>query len=195
MAIKKVTRPMFVFVSMVALGVIFQVGHFVEHAVQFGVWLSGQHQKAYMSPVAMTLVHYIGDTLFPTATMPRQMAMGMEVLHLIGNTIFLVTIGGLCYLIPGKQVRMALYIEAFHLVEHLLLTYTTVYLAKSIGMSTLFGYATTLGGLEFAVGYRVSWHFVLNLIPSALIMYALMKSRSSSNVETLAPEAAVTAST
>jgi hypothetical protein len=55
-----------------------------------------------------------------------------------------------------------------------MLTFTAIYVGKPIGVSTLFGYAPEFGR-EFAVGYRVTWHFVLNLLPMPFCMVALME--------------------
>jgi hypothetical protein len=159
----------------VAMGIAFQVGHFTEHAVQFGVWLAGVHSYAYISPVAKFFIHYLGTFFYPAAPVARQNLMGMEILHLIGNAIFLATIAGLFYFFRTKSVRWALYVEGFHLVEHLLLTSTAHVTNQALGFSTLFGYAETWGGHEFAVGYRVFWHFALNLVPSGLMMVPLMR--------------------
>ena len=171
--------------TIVGLGLAFQVGHFVEHAVQFAVWLFGTSQWVvsnfcgrdvpYMSAPVMTGVSAAGAYLFPTADVARQMMMGTEILHLIGNAIFLATIAGVFYFIPAKLVRYAFYIEAAHLCEHVLLTLSAYYLGTPIGVSTLFGQAPVLWGKELAVGWRVSWHFAMNLIPMPLVMMAIVR--------------------
>ena len=43
----------------VALGITFQVGHFIEHTVQMGVFVFGSHTTPYMSPVATYLTHLL----------------------------------------------------------------------------------------------------------------------------------------
>jgi hypothetical protein len=162
------------------LGLIFQVGHFAEHAVQFAVWCLGDlsqicgRNMPWMSPTATYLVQDLGLFLFPTADAPRRMMLGMEVLHLIGNSIFLSSLLCLYYCVPSRWVRWALYIEAFHLYEHISLTATAYFLGKPIGMSTLFGYIFTLNDPEFAVGFRVTWHFLMNLLPMPFAMIGLM---------------------
>ncbi|MDB5194371.1 MAG: hypothetical protein JWN50_385 [Parcubacteria group bacterium] len=173
-------KPRFLVAVIAVLGVLFQIGHFVEHAVQFGVWLLSSRNTPYMSPVAMACVRFLGNWLFPAKDPAVRMMLGMEVLHLIGNSIFLVTIGSLFYFIRSKFMRYAFYVELFHLYEHIMLTLTALFLGKSVGLSTLFGGAATLGGQQFALGYRVSWHFVMNLIPSTLIMIAIMQKRQKS---------------
>jgi hypothetical protein len=175
----------------VALGLAFQVGHFIEHAVQFGVWLSGKYQwiassfcgrgTPYMSPLVTEMVRFMGAFLFPEATVARQMMMGMEILHLIGNSIFLATIAGVYYFIPSTCVRYAFFIEGAHLCEHLALTLSAYYLGKPIGLSTLFGQAPLWLESEAAVGWRVSWHFAMNLLPMPFVMIAMMRHWSASD--------------
>jgi hypothetical protein len=163
------------------LGLAFQVGHFAEHAIQFGVWVLGDlsnicgRDTPWMSPWVTEMVRRAGLWLFPEANAARQMMLGMEVLHLIGNGIFLSSLACLYCCLPSKWVRWALYIEGFHLCEHIALTATAYFVGAPMGLSTLFGYAGTLGGREFAVGYRVSWHFAMNLLPMPFAMYALME--------------------
>lgn len=187
-----------ILVAFVGLGLAFQVGHFIEHAVQFGVWIAGQYQwvvwafcgrdAPYMSPPVTTAVRYAGAWLFPEADPGRQMMLGMEILHLLGNGIFLATIAGVNYLMPSKWARWAFYLEGAHLCEHLALTLTAYYIGKPIGLSTLFGQAPYYFGKSGAVGYRVSWHFAMNLLPMPFVMLGLMKHRAMSGlVGTAAP--------
>jgi len=67
-----------------------------------------------------------------------------------------------------------LYIEGFQLYEHIMLTSTAFFVGKPIGLSTLFG-GVGLSGKEFAVGVRVTWHFVMNLLPMPFAMLGLME--------------------
>lgn len=164
------------------VGLAFQLGHFAEHAIQFGVWILGDLSRIcgrdtpWMSPWATEFVRQAGLLLFPEANEARRMMLGMEILHLIGNTIFLISLICLYQCLPSKWVRWAVYIEGFHLCEHIALTVTAYYVGKPIGISTLFGYVGVLGSREFAVGYRVTWHFVMNLLPMPFAMYALMQA-------------------
>ena len=161
-------------------GLAFQVGHFAEHAIQFGIWVLGDlsnicgRDTPWMSPWVTEMVRLAGQFVFPRADAAQRMKLGMEVLHLVGNTIFLTSLVCLYHCLPSKWVRYAVYIEGFHLCEHLALTATAHYVGTPMGISTLFGYAGSLGGREFAVGYRVTWHFVMNLLPMPFAMYALM---------------------
>ncbi len=174
----------------VGLGLAFQVGHFVEHGVQFAVWLTGKSQwvvetfcgrdTPFMSWPVTEMVRRMGAFLFTAADVARQMMMGVEILHLIGNSIFLASIAGALYFVPARWIRYALYIEGAHLCEHIALTFSAYYLGKPIGLSTLFGQAAALWGQEAAVGWRVSWHFVMNLLPLPFVMTALMQAWSAS---------------
>ncbi|MEQ1883189.1 MAG: DUF6008 family protein, partial [Burkholderiales bacterium] len=131
--------------TVAALGLVFQVGHFAEHAVQFSIWVLGDYSnvcgrdKPWMSPWVMGLVSQLGILVAPSAEPARQMMLGMEVLHLIGNGIFLTALVCLYLCLPSKWVRWALYIEGFHLYEHIMLTATAFFIGKPIGLSTLFG--------------------------------------------------------
>ena len=164
-----------------SLGLLFQVGHFAEHAAQFAIWILGDlsnicgRNTPWMSPWVTELVQQTGVLLFPSTDPQRRMILGMEVLHLIGNSIFLTGLSCLYFCIPSKWVRWALYIESFHLYEHLSLTATAYFVGKPIGMSTLFGAANVLGDREFAVGCRVIWHFAMNLLPMPFAMIGVME--------------------
>jgi hypothetical protein len=176
-----VMSPGTIVAVLAGLGMAFQVGHFGEHAFQFGVWVLGDlsnicgRDTPWMSPWVTEAVRRAGQYMFPESNAARQMMLGMEVLHLIGNGIFLSSLFCLYSCLPSKWVRWALYIEGFHLCEHILLTATAYFAGVPMGLSTLFGYAGSLGGREFAVGYRVSWHFAMNLLPMPFAMYALME--------------------
>ena len=162
------------------LGLLFQVGHFFEHAFQFFVWCLGDlsqicgRDTPWLSGWANELIRQIGSIVAPSADLPRRSMLGLEVLHLIGNGIFLVTLASLYYVTRSKWVRWGFYIEAFHLYEHVMLTATAFFIGKPIGLSTLFG-GSALGGREFAVGTRVSWHFVMNLLPMPFAMMGIME--------------------
>ena len=186
--------------AVVGLGLAFQTGHFIEHAVQFGVWIGGQfdwvaatfcgRDVPYMSPPVMAMVRAAGAWMLPQADAPRQMMVSMEVLHLIGNFIFLSTIAGAHFLMPSKWTRWALIIEGAHLCAHIALTLTAIYIGKPIGISTLFGQAPYYLGKSGAVGYRVTWHFALNLLPMPFVMVGMLKHRAMVALNTGGPMAA-----
>lgn len=147
------------------LGTVFQAGHFVEHAVQAGHWLFAERSAPWMSGLACWLSMHMGAT----------MAKGMEVLHLTGNLIFLVTLFLWMALdVTGNQwMRRAFLVEAFHLTEHISLTATIFLYGKAAGWSTLFGFAPALFGHDGTVGFRVLWHFGMNLIPTLFMVLAM----------------------
>ncbi|MDX0527555.1 hypothetical protein GOC94_10115 [Sinorhizobium medicae] len=167
--------------TVAGLGLVFQVGHFAEHAFQFAVWVLGDlsnicgRDTPWMSAWVTKLVRHTGLLLFPASDETRRMMLGMELLHLAGNSIFLVGLASLYYCVRVKWVRWAFYIEAFHLYEHIMLTATAFFIGKPIGLSTLFGGANVLGDREFAVGCRVTWHFAMNLLPMPFAMIGLMQ--------------------
>jgi hypothetical protein len=63
-----------------ALGVVFQFGHFGEHAAQTGFWLAHRGEAPWMTPWASALA----DSLAELA--PGTPGFGMEALHLVDNT-------------------------------------------------------------------------------------------------------------
>ncbi|WP_316227954.1 DUF6008 family protein [Bradyrhizobium sp. SZCCHNR3015] len=170
-----------VMAAIAGVGLAFQVGHFAEHALQFAVWILGDYSNIcgrdtpWMSSWVTEMVRQAGTMMFPAADARRQMMMGMEVLHLIGNGIFLISLGCLYHSVRSKWVRWAFYIEGFHLYEHLMLTLTAYFVGKPIGLSTLFGGSDIIGSREFAVGYRVTWHFAMNLLPMPFAMIGLIE--------------------
>lgn len=163
----------FFWTILILLGLTFQVGHFIEHFIQYGHWVVYDRSTAYMSPLAMNLIHHIGSTLYASADAARQHMMGMEILHLLGNMIFLATLIMLRYKgnMGWPAMRWAIYIETFHLYEHIMLVSTAHFMNKAVGLSTLFGGAEVLWSHNTAVGYRVAWHFVMNLIPTILMIW------------------------
>lgn len=147
-------------------GVAFQIGHFAEHAYQFA-HLAVDRTKPWMSGIADWLSMRAGEIAMGgvCTDMARVMRVGMEWLHLAGNSIFLVTIMLLIHhLGRTRALSWALFIEGFHLCEHLTLVATVMLGDRAYGLSTLVAGAP----------YRVSWHFAMNLIPSVLVMHTLM---------------------
>jgi hypothetical protein len=159
---------------------LFQVGHFIEHGVQFGVWALGDlaglcgRDTPWMSPWVHEIVRTFGSWAWPAVDFKVQMARGMEVLHIIGNLIFLTGLAALFVLIPNRWVKWALLIETFHLYEHIMLTTTVFTLGKAVGLSTLFGGSASFGP-EAATGIRVTWHFFMNLFPMPFAMMGIMR--------------------
>ncbi|TXM69665.1 DUF6008 family protein [Methylobacterium sp. WL120] len=159
---------------------VFQVGHFYEHVAQWVIWLMGWtsgicgRDTPWMSPWVTYVVESFGAWAWPALDYKVQMARSMEVLHIVGNLIFLTGLVALMLLIPNRWVKWGLMIETFHLYEHIMLTVSVFTVGKPIGMSTLFGGAF-LFDQETAVGIRVTWHALMNLIPMPFAMMGIMQ--------------------
>lgn len=166
-------------VMIAAACLIFQVGHFFEHFLQWLIWVLGDlsticgRDTPWMSPWVAPYIELFGAWAWPASDGRVQMARSMEVLHIVGNSIFLIGLWALFYLKPNVWVKWALIIETFHLYEHIMLTVTIFTVGKPIGLSTLFGGASYFDK-EVAVGIRVSWHFVMNLFPMPFAMIGMM---------------------
>jgi hypothetical protein len=161
------------------LALIFQGAHFFEHFVQVLVWIVGDRSRAYMTPWGEWCMNWLGRVVAPGQEASRQAILGFEMLHLIGNAIFLAGIFGLFALIKkSKALVWAAVIQGFHLYEHVSLTISAIAIGKSIGFSTFFGLSVDKLTL---VGYRVWWHFIFNLIPSILIVMVLYGMRKNNS--------------
>lgn len=153
--------------------VVFQVVHALEHVLQLGYWFGHARQPPWMTPWAMPAAHGFADLGGPSP-----MALGMELLHLVGNSIFLVGLVTLAILVkicaPGssaaRTTRIALWLQGLHLVEHVALTSTLVWAGRPIGLSTFFGLVDP-GPLLWT--YRVWWHFLINLVATLLLLRAV----------------------
>ncbi|MCB9806155.1 hypothetical protein H6775_03290 [Candidatus Nomurabacteria bacterium] len=152
-------------------GLGFQVVHFWEHLMQVFNWIFVQRQYAYMTGLGMSATNYFGNLFFSGYGMSDQTRLGMEVLHLVGNGIFLIGIIAVWYFIKNREILWALIIEALHFCEHISLTFSSIFTGRSIGFSTLYGLATDP---QFMVTFRVWWHFILNLVPSVLIVVGIV---------------------
>ncbi len=152
------------------LAILFQVGHFFEHIIQVSAWIGGYKEKPYMTEFGVFLVNSLGGLFFPHETDMRKNMLGMDVLHLIGNTIFVAGIATMYYFLRVKAMLFALIIQTFHFYEHISLTSSNIIIGKSIGLSTLYGMSLDQYVLT---AYRVWWHFLFNAIPTALVLFSL----------------------
>ncbi|MGH8945624.1 MAG: DUF6008 family protein [Acidimicrobiia bacterium] len=149
---------------------VFQIVHFIEHLAQLGYWVLNPVSAPWLTPWAITG----RDLLIVDGTA----ASGNELLHLVGNLIFL---GGLLALVTlarseprGEEIpylRPALWVQTVHVVEHLLLTGTYLAFGTAIGVTTLFGAASG----AFGSGLRVWAHFLLNLVGTYLAIRAVVE--------------------
>lgn len=160
-------------ILVVTLAFIFQIAHFFEHIAQFFVWLFGPKDVVYMTPWAVDLVDWIAGMF---SGKPEFLArkIGLEILHLVGNLIFLVGIIFYFRFNKNRGVKIAFWFQLFHVFEHFILTISTLTLGYPIGFSTLFGANISV---KFSVSYRIIWHFVFNLIPSFYIGKELIKNK------------------
>ena len=158
--------------TVIVIGVIGQIGHLTEHVAQVGYWFQHPNSPAWMTPWGTGLARGFGrvDAAKPT--------LGMEILHLTGNFIFLAGLAAVM-VITGRArrtrtrfwARMGVWMQGIHGLEHLSLT-LSVWLGASqaIGLSTWFGQLTPGPGLTT---YRIWWHFIANVIGSVIFGMAL----------------------
>lgn len=158
--------------TVIVIGVVGQIGHLTEHVAQVGYWFQHPNSAAWMTPWGTALARGFGrvDTVKPT--------LGMEILHLTGNFIFLAGLAAVM-VITGRARRtrsrfwgkMGVWMQGLHGLEHLSLTLSVWLGAKqAIGLSTWFGQLTPGPGLTT---YRIWWHFIANVIGSFIFGMAL----------------------
>ncbi|HKN98637.1 MAG TPA: DUF6008 family protein [Pseudonocardiaceae bacterium] len=159
--------------SVIVLGVLGQIGHLQEHVAQAGYWvLHPEATKGYMTPWGGALA--MGFQMVD----PGRPTLGMEILHFVGNMIFL---AGMCAIMvittraratkARRWAKMGVWMQGIHGLEHLSLMLSVWLGAKqAIGLSTWFGLLDPGAG---AVTYRVWWHFIANVIGSIIFAIAL----------------------
>ncbi|MFJ5711687.1 DUF6008 family protein [Streptomyces sp. NPDC093105] len=160
-------------VGVIGLGVIGQIGHFQEHVVQAGYWVANPYSAAWMTPWANSIARGMGQID------PTKPALGMEILHLTGNFIFLAGLVGIVQITrratgalkARRWAKMGVWMQGIHGIEHIVLT-----LSVALGASRAIGLSTWFGAIDpgpALVTYRVWWHFVANLIGTAILAAAL----------------------
>jgi hypothetical protein len=158
--------------TLVIVGVLGQLGHLQEHIAQVGYWVQHPNSKPWMTPWGDGLAMGFGrvDTGRP--------GLGMEILHFVGNMIFLAGMTGVLVLTArARNVkartwgRMGVWMQGLHGLEHLSLM-LSVWLGatRPIGVSTWFGVMHPGPGLWT---YRIWWHFVANVLGSVIFAGAL----------------------
>ena len=167
-------------VVMAAVGLLgFQAFHVLEHGIQIGYWFGHPQAAPFLTPWAV-----VGRDVL-AAPLGRGPAGGAELLHLVGNLLFL---GGLLLLAAVwrydgrsaglrteygvRRLRWATWAQVLHVGEHVLLTTTFLFAGSANGLSTGFG-ALPAGPVGGAV--RVWVHFALNAIPTVLVGVALYR--------------------
>jgi hypothetical protein len=166
--------------AVIGIGIVGQIGHLQEHVAQAGYWVLHPNAKAWMTPWGTALANGYGqiDKSKPT--------LGMEILHLVGNFIFLAGITGVVLITSRarrttarKWGKMGTWMQGIHGLEHISLTLSVALGAKkAIGLSTWFGLLDAGAG---ATTYRIWWHAIANLIGSyifAMAVYHLWQERA-----------------
>jgi len=162
--------------SKVVVGAVgFQVFHFLEHGLQLGYWFFNTKQKPWLTPWAQTGVDGLAFwcQIWPGSGSAGQ--RGAELLHLVGNTIFLVGVLALFVLAretktQNRSTQGAVLFQGLHFLEHSLLTATVFITGTGWGASTMFG---RWSGSELS-SHRVWWHFTVNAIATAIALSALV---------------------
>lgn len=167
-------------VGVILLGIVGQVGHFQEHVAQAGYWVGHPNAQPWMTPWGTGLANGFGrvDMSKPT--------LGMEILHLVGNFIFLAGLAGIMVITwraqqtrARKWGKMGVWMQGIHGLEHLTLTLSVAFGAKqAIGMSTWFGLLDPGPGLWT---YRIWWHAIANAVGTtifAIALYHLWRERA-----------------
>lgn len=147
---------------------VFQAVHLVEHVAQLGYWMARPLEAPWLTPWAVE-----GRDALAVA---GNLVLGNEILHLVGNLIFL---GGLVALFlycrrralgMPSALHVAFVIQGIHVAEHVALTTTTALWGKAIGISTFLG----LVNGPVMTSYRVWFHFLINLVATWFAARAVM---------------------
>lgn len=161
---------------LVAVGALaFQVVHTLEHLLQAGYWLAHPTEPAWLTPWAA-----VGRDLL-AATADGRAATGAELLHLVGNVVFL---AGLLILgttqsdglgVRRRPLVIAAVVQSFHVAEHVGLTATTLLGGAAVGVTNLFG--ALPGDRALGVAVRIWVHFGINLVATAFALHAVAPAR------------------
>lgn len=159
--------------GVVVLGVVGQIGHMLEHVAQAGYWIMNPYEPAWMTPWGTGLANGFG------VVDPTKPSLGMEILHFVGNMLFLAGIVGVMLLTQRLTYRstarkcatMGVWMQGIHGVEHLVLM-----LSVWLGAPTAIGLSTWFGLIDPGVAlstHRIWWHFLANVLGSAIFGLAL----------------------
>lgn len=109
---------------------------------------------------------------------PTDATAGMELLHLVGNSItaaaLLAAVIALRAAPWARWVRLGAGLQGFHLAEHATLTVSWLVVHRAIGMSTGFG---LIPAGPWLWSYRVWWHFLVNLAVTLVAVAAISGGR------------------
>lgn len=171
-AAHRVVRPWLYHGSacVIVVGMLGQIGHVQEHFAQVGYWAANPNERAWMTPWGTGLADGFGALVSGSPT------LGMEILHLVGNFIFLAGLVGVVLITreavhskARKWGRMGAVMQGIHGLEHLALTVSVAAGSPAIGISTLFGLLEPGPGLWT---YRIWWHLIANVVGTVIFVVA-----------------------
>jgi hypothetical protein len=182
-------RSTAVLAAAVIAGLVFQVVHFIEHGFQLGYWARNLEAAPWITPWAAEAADGLKWACSWAVT--DCPSIGVELLHLTGNTIFLAALVGMLLLtlrmgdsVRGSKVLTAgLTLQAVHVAEHVLLTVSVLIAGRAIGLSTGFG---ELSGTALFT-YRIWFHFVVNLAATILALLAFHSMQARGHFDGLLP--------
>lgn len=155
-------------------GIGFQLFHATEHMAQVSYWLAQPAAPPWLSPWAE-----MGVGIIAGLTDGRH-GTGAELLHLLGNVVFLTGLAAALQLAATQHrpdtrlLRVALWVQAAHVGEHLLLTTTWLAVGRTLGVSTAFG--ALAANPTAAVTARVWVHLVMNLVGIVLALRGVQQT-------------------
>jgi Family of unknown function (DUF6008) len=166
--------------AVVWIGMVGQIGHLQEHVAQAAYWIGHPNAKPWMTPWGTGLAKGFGQV---DKSKP---SLGMEILHLVGNFIFLAGLAAVVVItVHARQTqarkwgKMGVWMQGIHGLEHLALTLSVALGAtRAIGLSTWFGTLPNGPGLWT---YRIWWHALANLVGTVIFgiaLYHLWKERA-----------------
>lgn len=147
---------------------VFQAVHLIEHMAQLGYWIARPLEAPWLTPWA--------DAGRAQLAVGGNVALGNEILHLVGNVIFLAGLVAVLFYVRrlGLEVpsalRVAFVVQGVHVIEHVALTTTAALWGNSVGISTFLG----LVDGPVMTSYRVWFHFLINLAASWFAARAVM---------------------
>ena len=152
-------------------GLTFQVVHVVEHAAQLGYWFADRGGSPWLTPWAAGAADGIGWWCALAAPSISSRSLGVEMLHLVGNLIFLAGLlaAGRVGVARPVALAWARRVQVFHVAEHVLLTSTFALTGSAWGLSSGFGllHGSTL------TATRVWFHFTINALATGCALWAL----------------------
>lgn len=155
----------------------FQMFHLAEHVLQAGYWLSHPSEAPWLTPWAGAGRDVLAGVAGGSAD------TGAELLHLVGNTIFLAGLLAAVAVVrrgdagPSVWLRRATMVQTAHVAEHVALTTTLVLGGRAVGATTLLGLLAP--GTAVLHTTRVWSHFAINAVATVLAVLAVRDLRPS----------------